>query len=126
MSDIKVNGAEWNQLSEENRAQITSIMKENGFLTGTAKIVGDESAPKAAVAVRAAVTFLQKTAKAHKAAAGKGAASSEILGLPSPCKIGCSLFEAAAVAACSLVPPPGNAICVVAAHAGGEFCRSKC
>ena len=126
MSDIKVNAAEWNQLSEENRAQITKIMKENFFLTGTAKIIGDESAPTAAVTRQTAVAFLQKTAKAHKAAAGKGAASPEILGLPSPCQIGCSFAEAAAAVACGLVPPPGDAICVAAAHAAGEFCRSKC
>lgn len=125
MSDINVNASDWNKLSEEHKSQITSIMKENGFLTGAAKIVGDENAPKAAEAVRATSAYLQASATSHKAATPSGATASAEAGF-NFCKIGCDIAEAAAVAACALVPTPGNAICVAAAHAGGEFCRSKC
>ena len=124
MSDIKVNASEWNKLSEENRSQITSIMKDHGFLSGPAKIVGDENSPKAEETVRKASAHLQASAKAHKAAAVKSA-QPQLLGLDF-CKIGCDLAETGAVAACGLIPPPGNVICIAAAHAGGEFCRSKC
>lgn len=121
MSDIKVNAAEWNHLSDAHRSQITSIMKEHGFLTGTAKIVGDDHAPKAEEGVQSASAHLLASAKAHKAAP----APSLTAGF-SFCKIGCDIAEAAAVAACALIPPPGSVICIAAAHAGGEFCRSKC
>jgi hypothetical protein len=125
MSDIKVNASDWNKLSEEHKSQITSIMKEHGFLKGAEKIVGDAHAPKTAEAVRAVSAHLQASAKAHKAAAPSGATAAAATGF-NFCKIGCDIAEAAAVAACALVPTPGNAICVVAAHGDGEFCRSKC
>jgi hypothetical protein len=123
MSDIKVNASEWNQLSEKHRTEITAIMKEHGFLGGTQKIVADESAPKAAETVRAAVSHLQASAKAQKTMAARPEAATAPQGF---CKIGCDIAEAAAVAACSLVPSPGNVVCIAVAHAGGEFCRSKC
>lgn len=125
MSDIKVNASEWNQLSEEHRAEITSIMKQHGFLGETQQIVADQAAPKAAEIVRSAASHLQASAKTQKAMAARPEAATSAAGFDF-CKIGCDVAEAAAVAACSLVPPPGNAICIAAAHAGGEFCRSKC
>jgi hypothetical protein len=122
MSDIKVNASEWNALSEQNRSQITAIIKEHGFLTGGDKIVGDPAAAKAAEVVRAASTHLGASAQAHKAVATAAAAPAGF----NWCKVGCDVAEAGAVAACALVPPPGNVVCIAAAHAGGEFCRSKC
>ncbi len=122
MSDIKVNASEWNQLSEKHRSEITAIMREHGFLAETQNIVADEAAPKAAETVRAAASHLQASAKAQKTMATRPEAATASAGF---CKIGCDIAEAAAVAACSLVPAPGNALCIAAAHAGGEFCRSK-
>lgn len=125
MSDIKVNASDWEELSEDHRSQITSILKEHGFLTGTQKIVADASAPKSAEAVRSAASHFQQSAKAQKAMAAGTEAKPSAAGF-NFCQVGCDLAETAAVAACSLVPPPGNIVCVAAAHAGGQFCRSKC
>lgn len=128
MSDIKVNASDWNQLSEEHRSQITSIMKEHGFLTGTQAIVADQGAPKAVEVVRSAASHLQSSAKVHKMTAtpaGTAPSAAPAAGF-NPCKIGCDIAEAAAIAACTLVPTPGNTVCIAVAHAGGEFCRSKC
>lgn len=122
MSNIKVNAAEWNLLSDENKAKITSIMKENGFLTEAGEIEGDEGAPKAADAVKASAAHLKASATSHKSAAiGTMTVESFKFKIPS---FACDIAEAAAVAACALVPAPGNLICVAAAHAGGEYCRN--
>src|SRR5436190_23348336 len=122
MSDIKVNASEWNALRPEQQSHISKIMKEHGFLPGTAKIVGDAAAPRSEETVKAASAHLHATALAHE---GVASASALAAGF-SWCKIGCDVAEAAAVAACALVPTPGNTICFASAHTGGEFCRGKC
>jgi hypothetical protein len=122
VADIKVNAQEWEKLSEGERSQITSIMKEHGFLTGADKIVADATAPPSAQAVKEAATHLASVARTHKGITTAAATPAAF----NFCKTGCDIAEAAAVAACALVPTPGNALCVAAAHAGGEFCRSKC
>ena len=125
MPDIKVNATEWNPLPEESKAKITSIMKDHGFLTGSDKVAGDANAPKAEEVVAKASAHLLASAKAQKAAAGKGTPSPQLFGIDF-CKIGCDLAEGAAIAACGVLPPPANGICVAAAHVAGDFCRSKC
>jgi hypothetical protein len=42
------------------------------------------------------------------------------------CETACSVAEAAAVAACNALPPPASWVCVAAAHAAGNYCRSRC
>jgi hypothetical protein len=123
MSNIKVNAAEWNHLSDENKAQITSIMKENGFLKGAAEIVGEEGAPKAADAVKASAAHLKASATSHRSAPS-GTMTAEAFKIKIP-SFACDIAEAAAVAACALVPVPGNMVCVAVAHAGGEYCRKQ-
>jgi hypothetical protein len=122
MANIDVNAAEWHSLTETDREQITSIMKEHGFLTGSDRIVADASAPSAKQVVKTASNYLATVARDHK-----GISKAEVM--PSAfnwCKAGCNIAEAAAVAACAVVPTPGNIVCVAVAHAGAEFCRSQC
>ena len=121
MSDIKVNASDWNQLSEEHRSQITSIMKEHDFLKAGDKIVADPAAPRAKEAAKAASSHLSATARSQK---GMTPAEAKPAGFKIP-SIACDIAEAAAVAACALVPPPGNVVCVAAAHAGGDVCRKQ-
>jgi hypothetical protein len=125
---IHVNASDWDQISEGDRSKIASIMQEHGFLAKGEEITADKSAPPAKEVARAAASHLQASAKAVKSAGSgrAGVAAAGAAGGFNVCKIGCDIAEAAAVAACSFVPAPGNAVCIAAAHAGGEFCRSKC
>lgn len=120
MSNIKINAADWSKAGAY-QDQITAIMREHGFITADEKIEGSESEPSVSEVVKTAASHLSATAKASKAAN----AADKMAGL-NWCKIGCDIAEAGAVAACALVPAPGNAICVAVAHKGGEICRSKC
>ena len=99
MANVQVHQSDWNSLSKSDQAQITEIMRTSGLIARGDTIVG-AVAPPARVA---------KFAEANPV-----------------CVLGCNAAEAAAVAACALVPPPGNMICVAVAHAAAEFCRSKC
>jgi len=122
MANIDVNAAEWHSLTETDREQITSIMKEHGFLTGSDRIVADASAPPAMQVCKTAAKHLASVARDHKGIS-KAAAVQKAFNW---CKAGCNIAEAGAVAACALVPTPGNIVCVAVAHAGADFCRSKC
>jgi hypothetical protein len=42
------------------------------------------------------------------------------------CVDGCNAGQAAAIAACQVLLPPGNAICTAAAIIAGEVCRHNC
>lgn len=102
---IKVNSADWEMLSNADKVKLTGILKKSGLLRD-ATIVPDAS-----------VKSVLKTG----AATDSLAAQDSIF-----CKLGCDVAEAAAVAACASFTGPAAAVCVAAAHAGGEFCRSKC
>ena len=102
--NLKVNKQDWAGLSQEDQTRISNILSATGLLKAGSSITPDAGSP----------SFAALTAD-----------STEAFGI-NFCKIGCDLAEAAAAAACSAIPPPGNAICIAAAHAGGEFCRSKC
>ncbi len=96
---FKVNQDEWNGLSASERERIEAII--GGYFKG-AKIVADPSAPR--------------LRPAGAAPAGNFF-----------CEAGCTALEAAAVAACALIPNPiAVAACVAVAHAAGEECRKKC
>lgn len=45
MSDIKLNADEWNALSEDERSQITLILKRTGLLNPEDNIIPDPEAP---------------------------------------------------------------------------------
>jgi hypothetical protein len=122
MANLHVNAAEWDELTEEERRRISSIMEEHGFLTGSDRIVADASAPSAKQVVKTASNYLATVARDHKGIS-KAAAVQKTFNW---CKVGCDIAEAGAVAACALVPTPGNVVCVAAAHAGADFCRSQC
>ena len=66
MADIKVNAQEWEKLSENERSQITSIMKEQHLLTAADRIVGDATAPPSMQTAKAAATQLASVAKTHR------------------------------------------------------------
>jgi sulfite reductase beta subunit-like hemoprotein len=122
MANIHVNAAEWDNLTEEERRRISSIMEEHGFLTGSDRIVADASAPPAMQVCKTAAKHLASVARDHKGISEAAARQRAF----DWCKAGCNIAEAAAVAACVLVPTPGNIVCVAVAHGGAEFCRSQC
>lgn len=99
MPNVQVHQGDWDSLSKSDQAKITEIMRTSGLIARGDAVVG------------AAVP----AARAAKFAAANPA-----------CVLGCNAAEAAAVAACALLPPPGNMICVAVAHAAAEFCRNKC
>jgi len=99
MAQVHVNQKDWERLSKEDKDRITEIMRTTGLIGSSDKLVGS-SAP------------LARASKFPAANPG--------------CVLGCNAAEAAAVAACALIPAPGNAICVAIAHAAAEYCRSKC
>ena len=103
MANLSVNAVEWNSISAEDQTRITTILKTSGLLGQTDKIEGHPEAPTIAM-------LSSSTMKPQSIF----------------CKIGCDLAEAGAVAACSVFSGPALAICIAAAHAGGELCRSKC
>ena len=47
--------------------------------------------------------------------------------IPNPvCKLGCNAAEAIAIAACGGLSGPAAGVCIVAAHAAADLCRSRC
>lgn len=103
MSDIKINAAEWNALPTEQQTEITALLRRVGSIGEGDQIVPDSAAPESGVA------------------AADGVQPESIF-----CEIACSVAEAAAVAACGAFSGPAMAVCIAAAHAAGEVCRSKC
>ncbi len=101
MGDIKVNAQAWSGIAKEQQDKIQEILQKNRLL-----LAGDRIAP-------------DPTAQAPEA----GVAMDAEAGL---CTLLCTVAETAAIAACAALPGPANAVCIAAAKAAGEFCRSKC
>lgn len=53
------------------------------------------------------------------------AAAASAAGNPA-CEMACSIAQAAAMNACRNLPSPGAEICMIAARAAGDACRSRC
>jgi hypothetical protein len=103
--DLTVNAADWHGLSSEDQEKVKNILMATGLLKSGSNITPDpNSASLAAV----------------------GTADPQLAGFINFCKIGCDLAQAVASAACNGLPPPAAAVCMAAAKAGGDFCRSKC
>lgn len=99
--EIKINADAWNNLSEEDRSQINTIIAESG-LAGT--VTPDPDAPDPAQA-GGALKF-----------PGGGAF----------CKVLCDIAATAAKLACARLPAPAQPICIAAADAGAELCKGRC
>jgi hypothetical protein len=102
--DVKLNKGEWEGVSTEDRRKIEQIIASHFKDT---KVVPDANAAssKNLLAARSLQAF----------------------NFTNPfCSAACGVAEAAAVAACSALSGPAVAICVAAAHAAGDFCRSRC
>jgi hypothetical protein len=94
--DIKVNDADWNGLSPEDREKIQTIVKQ--IFKQDHQIVGDKD---------------QVTASAEQ--------------LGSFCTFACDAAQTLAETACRALPnAPAQQVCLIAAKAAGDFCRSKC
>jgi hypothetical protein len=101
--EVKLNKAEWDGVSAEDRKKIEQIIASH--FQGVS-LVGDSG-----------------TAKAEALLGQKLHAFS----FKNPfCPAACGVAEAAAVAACSALSGPAIPICVAAAHAAGDYCRSRC
>ncbi len=102
--DLKLNKAEWDGVSAEDRKKIAQIISSHFKDTN---VVADANAATAK-------DFLAKR-------------SLQAFNFSNPfCSAACGVAEAAAVAACSALSGPAVGICVAAAHAAGDFCRSRC
>ena len=102
--DVKVNKSDWDGINADDRKKIEQIIASH---FKDAKISPDPGTGKARelIAKRSMTAF----------------------SLSNPlCSAACGVAEAAAVAACSALSGPLVPICVAAAHAAGDFCRSKC
>lgn len=102
--DVNVNKSEWDSLSTADRDTIEKIIASH-FKD---KVVPEASAPKAQ-------DFLAQR-------------QLQIFNFKNPiCTAACGVAEAAAVAACSAITGGvAVAVCVAAAHAAGDYCRSRC
>ncbi|HEY4302857.1 MAG TPA: hypothetical protein VGM82_00210 [Gemmatimonadaceae bacterium] len=101
MASLKVNAQQWNSLSDDERTTIKSILADTG-LAAHGDITPDASATLDSV---------------------DGPESTESIF----CTIACNVAEAAAVAACTAATGGvALTICLAAAHAAGDLCRSKC
>ena len=103
--DLTVNAADWSALSSGDQEKVQSILTATGLLKSGSNITPDANAA---------------------AVAGVAGAGIEPAALINFCKIGCDLAQAAATAACAALSGPAAAVCIAAATAGGDFCRSKC
>ena len=102
---VMVQKSEWDALAAAEQAKIQQIIASN--FDATMKIIPDAT-----------------IAAAKQLIAGRQLAA---FNLSNPiCAAACGVAEAAAVAACAALSGPAVAICVAAAHAAGDFCRSKC
>jgi len=111
MADIiSVNSGEWQVLSDADKTKLTAILTKSGLLRD-ATIQPDASAPKAL--------------KQASASGGGLPVQPAFLGI-NFCEIACDVAEAGAVAACGSLTGPAAAVCIAAAHAAANLCRSKC
>jgi len=102
--DVKLNKSEWEGVSVEDRQKIEQIIASHFKDT---RVVADANA-----------------APAKSLLAGR---SMQSFSFANPfCSAACGVAEAAAVAACSALSGPAVPICVAAAHAAGDYCRSRC
>lgn len=104
VDNIKVNAGDWSGLSSEDQEKVTRILTSTGLLQSGDNITPDPSAASAT---------------------GVGTADAETTAF-SFCTIACDIAQAAATAACAALSGPAVAVCIAAAKAGGDFCRSKC
>ena len=101
--DVKVNKGEWDGVSAEDRKKIEQIVSSH--FKGTS-VVPDTSAP---------------TSQAFLTSRKMQTTDFNI------CTAACGVAEAGAVAACALLTGGvAIAVCVAAAHAAGDWCRSQC
>lgn len=105
--DIKVNAQSLNALSKEDQDKIRQII--SGIFKEQHNLVADTGAQAPGPAAPAAMAKAQAAAFSNPFCTGA-----------------CNLLESAAVAACGALSGPAVPICIAAAHAAGEFCRSKC
>jgi hypothetical protein len=102
--EVKVNDGEWNGLNEEDKIKIQAIIQ--AYFHGTT-VVSHKNLPPSADAIQTRIPSFN---------------------FKNPiCNAACGVSEAAAVAACSaLSGGVAIAVCVAAAHAAGDYCRSRC
>lgn len=105
--EIKVNTNDWSGLSKEDQEKVTNILTATGLLPAGSSITPDANAKPATGLAPASAGGLQPA-------------------FPNLCKPLCDIAETAAIAACAALSGPAAAVCIAAAKAGGEFCRSKC
>lgn len=99
MPNIQVPADQFDSVSDSDKERIIDILRKSKLIGPEDQIIGDPDAT--------------------------GMGTEDILEL-NPCKILCDLGEALAVAECNKLNEPAKSVCVAAARAGAEVCRSNC
>ncbi|MGC4043264.1 MAG: hypothetical protein QM758_05625 [Armatimonas sp.] len=104
MATIRINAAQWNVLSGDQKAQVLAILQEHGSLQPGDTIVGDT-----------AVEPIYSPADISGAFAGnRDDYENEAI-----CRAGYTI----AVAACQSIAPPGSTACIAVATVALNLCR---
>lgn len=96
MADVNVHDAQWKSLNQQDQERVTNILTATGLL---------------------------KKGDSIKGAAGLTA---PVIAGNIFCTIACDAGQAAASAACAALTGPAVAVCLAAAQAAGDYCRSRC
>ncbi len=100
--DIKVNAQDWAGLTSEQQKRVTDILKGAGLL-----VDGDISPDATLERVVVPQNIFDDIKKGV-------------------CTAACTAAEGVAAGACSGLAPAAFALCVAAAHVGGDACRNAC
>jgi hypothetical protein len=97
MADLLISNQSWNSIDASAQARIKEILVDCKLLGPADSIAYDPAASATAFAIPDSV-----------------------------CKAACVAAEAVAVGACALLPVPDSLVCIAAARAAGELCKSAC
>lgn len=118
MKELKVNAAQWNAISEEERAQITDIINKGG--QEKVAIVGDASVPEFEMAK------IDKSKLDFDNVKTFGFPGNLIPKDLNPCYLKCNLMAAAETTACMALSGLAVAACLYSVGEHNRDCNAAC
>ncbi|WP_431106578.1 hypothetical protein [Variovorax paradoxus] len=118
MAELKVNAAQWNAISEDERKQITDIINKDG--TEKCTIVGDAAAPEFEMAK------IDKSKLDPAEIMTVGFPGNLIPKDINPCYLKCNALAAAEAAGCVTLSGPGLVACMAAVAVHNNDCNAGC
>lgn len=118
MAELKVNAAQWNAVSEDERKQITDIINKRGKEKVT--IVGDAEAPEFAMAK------IDKSKLDPDEIKTFGFPGNMLPNGFNPCYIKCNALAAAEAASCAALSGPALVACLAAVAVHNGDCNAGC